>query len=242
MLADTLRELAGLRLMDEDGREEILELLPPATAEEIAELEEALPSPLPPDIRAALQVAKGLANGPLESLTLIDLGEFGMEDVFPYAHCIAHDGFGNYWVVDLVPGDSAWSPVFFACHDPPVIAYQCDTVETFVRQAVALWQAGPRSEVDIVHEDVTSEIWAANPGLMSRAEALESGDPVLEGFAASLEPEAMLADLRTADRGDGFPWGRFGSRTAWRRHGNERLWATVPPEKLSFLSRLFGRR
>lgn len=244
MLASALHELAGARLVDEDGEEEVLELLPPATDEEIERLEAGLPSPLPAEIRDALRVSKGLANGPLESLDLMDLGGFAMEDVFPHAHPVGHDGFGNYWVVDLHAESDAWSPVFFACHDPPVVAFQSESMETFVRDAVAMWQPGyQRSSVDEVHEDITDRIWATNPGVISRDDAAASSDPVLRQFASDLDPAAVLVDLRSATLGDGFSWGRYGPRTAWIRYGTERLWATVPPKKRSsLLGRLFGGR
>jgi hypothetical protein len=35
-------------------------------------------------------------------------------------------------VLDLLPGDDAWGPVFYACHDPAVIAYQAETIEAFL--------------------------------------------------------------------------------------------------------------
>lgn len=103
MLATTFRDVDGVVLVDEDGIEQTLEFLPPATVEEIVALEGSLPSPLSIEIREALEVSTGFANGPLESLTLLDDGGFGMEDVFPHAHAIGHDGFGNYWVIDLLP-------------------------------------------------------------------------------------------------------------------------------------------
>jgi hypothetical protein len=242
VLAETFRELAGTVLVDDDGDEEVLELLPAATADEIAALEADIPSPLASEIREALGVSKGLANGPIESLSLIDLGGFGMEDVFPHALSIGHDGFGNYWVVDLLGDRPDWGPVFFACHDPPVIAFQSDTVEAFVRDVVALWRPGPRSPVDVVHEDVTTSLWAADHCIVDQAGARASGDPVLAEFAAGFAPGTVFADLRTPTLGDGFAWGRHGPRTEWTRCGAERLWATVPPPTgRSRFARIFGR-
>jgi cell wall assembly regulator SMI1 len=103
MLAHMLRSLAGLRLTDEDGQAHVLELRPPATHAEIQRLEEMLPAPLPAEMRAALSVTTGLENGPLESFSLLDLEGFGLEEAFPHAYSIAHDGSGNYWVLDLPP-------------------------------------------------------------------------------------------------------------------------------------------
>jgi cell wall assembly regulator SMI1 len=241
MLAETLRKVAGAHLVDEDGHESTLELLPPATEAEIAEAEAAFSVPLPTELREAMRVTAGFANGPIESLGFLDHAGFGMDDVFPNAYPLGHDGFGNYWVLDLLPDQDECGPVFYACHDPPVIALQSASASAFVREVVALHQPGSRSPVDVVHEDVTSAIWASNMGLMSYADASASNDRVLRDFAAGFAPEAVFADLRTPKVGDGFSWGRFGPRAEWTRAGAHRLWAIVPPERRGLLSRLFGR-
>ena len=89
MIADAVRRLAGLRLKDEDGNEVILRLQPPATEDEIRTLEARLPCRIPDDIRDALRVSKGLANGPLDSFSLVDLEGFGLEELLPHAYSIA---------------------------------------------------------------------------------------------------------------------------------------------------------
>lgn len=242
MLADTLRALAGARLRDEDGDEQIIELLPPATAEELLALEAGLPAPLPREIREALMVSKGLANGPLESFSLVDLEGFGLEEMFPYAYSIAHDGFGNYWVLDLLPTSTGWSPVYYVCHDPPVVVWQAATIDEFLQSAIAMWQPGPRSAVDLVHDDSTATIWRSNPLARPRDEIVNGADAALRSFAEAQPPTALIADLRNAATGDGFSWGVFGPRTDIRRWGTEPVWAAIPPEKRpGFFSRLFGR-
>ncbi len=243
MLAHALQQLAGLRLQGEDGHEEVLELQPPATEAELRALEATLPCPIPDDIRAALRVSKGLVNGPLESFSLLDLEGFGLDEMLPYAYSIAHDGFGNYWVLDLLPSTVDWGPVFYACHDPPVLAYQAATIETFLRDVVAMWQPGSRSAVDVVHEEVVHRIWRENPDLATCLGLRESADAALRAFADSLPPTALVADLRQPRLGQGFSWGRFGPKTTIRRAGEERIWALMPPEgKPGLLARLFARR
>jgi hypothetical protein len=241
-LADALREVGGMHVVDEDGNEETLELLPPATDDEIDALEATLQIALPTELRDALRVTRGLANGPLESLELTDPDGFGMEDVFPHGYPVGHDGFGNYWVLDLLPDVDDCGPVFFACHDPPVIAFQSVSPADFVREVVSLWQPGPRSPVDVVHEDVTSAIWSSKSGLASHDDARTTEDRLLADFAAGFPSESVFADLRTAEVGDGFPWGRYGPRTEWTRAGTHRLWAAVPPPGRGLLAWLLGRR
>ena len=242
MLAEMLRSLAGLRLRDEDGREQIIELEPPATVAELEALEAGLPCPIPDDVRATLQVSKGLANGPLESFSLIDLAGFGLEEAFPCPYSIAHDGYGNYWILDLLPDTASWGPVFYACHDPPVIAYQAATIEQFLHDTIAVWRDGPRSPVDVVHEDVVHRIWREGAGLTPVGELRDSADHALRELAGTLADDSLVADLRNAQFGDGFSWGRFGPQTIIRRAGSERVWGLTPPErKPGILGRLFGR-
>ena len=242
MLADTLRDVAGTHLVDEDGKEHILELLPPATDSEVAKVASECSVPLPTELREALMVSAGFANGPLESLGFLDLAGFGMEDVFPNAYPLGHDGFGNYWVLDVLPDEDQCGPVFYACHDPPVVAYQSSSPSEFIREVVAVWQSGPRSPIDIVHEDVTSAIWTSDSGLTNREMALVSDDPILADFAAEFPSETVFADLRAAKVGDGFSWGRYGPRTEWTRAGRHRLWAAVPPPARHGLFARFFRR
>lgn len=242
MLADTLRELRGLQLRDEDGEVQIVELEPPATDAEIHKLESRLPSPIPSDIRAALAVSTGFANSPLESFSLIGLEGFGLEDVFPFAYSIAHDGYGNYWVVDLHADSKAWAPVFYACHDPPVIVYQSATIEAFARDTIEMWQPGRRSPVDVVHEDASMHIWRQNPDLIKQPDAARSPDPELRAFAATVAPDFEISDLRRAKMGDGFSWGRYGPTTRIERHATAPMWAIARPPTLSRIRHfLFGR-
>jgi len=242
VLADTLKEIAGKRLVDMDGGATVLELLPPATDAQIRALEAALPGPLPDEIRAALAVSTGLANGPLESFSLLDLEGFGLEDAFPYAYSIAHDGYGNYWILDLLPDTTDWGPVFFACHDPAVIAYQAPSINAFLRDVVSHAPDDARSPINRVHEEVVHALWRDESSLIAQPGAAASSDAVLREFAAPLAPDALIADLRHPTVGSGFAWGKFGPRTAIQRFGAHRLWAmTKPPAKPGLISRLFGR-
>ena len=242
MLADTLRDLEGRRLVDSDGEVTHLKLLPPATPQQIRDLEASLSGPLPDEIRAALQVTTGWEEGPLESFGLIDLAGFGLEEAFPNPYSIAHDGFGNYWILDVLPGATDWGPVFFACHDPAVIAYQAPSIEQFVKDVVAVAPDDARSPINHVHETVVHRLWSDHSALVAQPTAAASSDPTLREFAESLTPDAVIADLRDPRPGSGFAWGMYGPRTDIRRFGTHRLWAlTKPPAKPGLFSRLFGK-
>lgn len=242
MLADTLKAIAGQRLVDTDGDVTHLELLPPATEQQIRELEAKLPGPLPDEIRAALAVTTGFANGPLESFALLDLEGFGLDEAFPHPYSIAHDGFGNYWILDLLPGATDWGPVFFACHDPAVIAYQAPSIEQFVKDVVSMAPDDARSPVNHVHETVVHTLWRDQSALIAQPAAAASADPTLRDFAECLTPDALVADLRDPRPGSGFAWGMYGPRTDIQRFGTHRVWAlTRPPAKRGFFARLLRK-
>src|SRR5690349_2225266 len=231
MLAEALRQLAGMRLRDRDGNEEVLRLDAPATEDEIRALAAGLPCPVPAEVQEALRVSKGVSNGPIDPFSLVDLEGIGLEDIFPNAYSIGADGYGNFWVLDLLPTTTTWGPVFYVCHDPPVVAYQSATIEEFLNDTIAMWKDGAKSPVDLVHEDVVHRIWRENPDLMTPEALRGSADEALRAFASSLPPGAMVADLRRAALGQGFSWGRFGPKTSVRRAGQERIWAVIPPER-----------
>jgi hypothetical protein len=240
MLADTLRALGARRVTDPEGGRAI-ELLPPATPDQIARVVAAAPAPLPAEVREALQVSTGLATGPLESFSLVDLEGFGLEEAFPCPWSIAHDGNGNYWILDLLPDSYSWGPVFFACHDPPVIAWQSASLDDFLRDVIALWESPGESSVARVREEAVHRIWREHPDTIAPSAAQGGSDPLLRGFAAALPAGAVISDLRRATLGQGFAWGRFGPRTIITRADRERIWAVQPPERRpGLLQRLFG--
>ena len=229
----TLRPLDIVRAAEDaelryepEGEPERLELLPPMPRSEIEELRVRIPCPLPKAVRELLQYTRGFATGPLEALEFGGLGTFEFPEIFPCPIDLAHDGFGNYWVVDLTSESRDWGPIYFACHDPPVIVFQSPNLAHFLEQVLRLGHPdGPRSELDLVHEDHAMRIWSENPGMLGLEACLGSGDPLLAEFAHSLPEGFEVRDLRGAAVGDGFSWGRYGSRTRNRRAGETPVFA-----------------
>ena len=165
---------------------------------------------------------------------------FGAPETFPSGLPIAGDGFGNFWVLDLTLDDVETAPVFFVCHDPPVILYQSPDIGDFLYEAFRMLVPPHASAVDDVHEDRLFNVWRNNPGTLERSTALAS-DERLSAFAAELDDSFTFVDLRSSPVGMGFSWGRYGPRTDVRRHGDERLFAYAPPEKKPrLLRRLFA--
>jgi hypothetical protein len=230
-----------MRLEDEDGEVSELRLLPPLSAVEFETLQSNLPCPLPADARELLAFARGI-EGILDEVDFTGGlgGGFGVEEIFPHAIPLAHDGFGNYWIVDLTPETTTWGPIFFACHDAPVIVYQTDSLAHFIGELIRFGNPPWESEINEVHEVHQLRIWRENPGTLSYEQCLDSGDHDLSEFARSLGEKFLFIDLRNPKVGDGFSWGRYGGPTVNRRFGTKRIFAyEVRP---SFFQRLFGKK
>lgn len=236
---DILKKAEGTRFVDEDGNIDALKLLPPLSPEELSELKAAIPCPLPSEARELLEYCRGF-DGVLESIDFSGLlPGFGMEEIFPHAVPIAHDGFGNYWVVDLTAESTTWGPIFFVCHDAPVIVFQTDSLAHFINEIIKLGSSPWRSEINEVHENHHDRIWRENPGLLTFDQGMQSADSDLKAFARSLDDSWWLIDLRDAKVGDGFSWGRYGPATVNKRFGEKRIFAYQ--KKKSILQRIFNR-
>src|ERR1041384_7420467 len=215
---EVIERAAAADLVDEDGERVLWKALPGLAAPEISALERDLGFRVPDELRDLLARCAGV-EGALESIDFTGrlFGGFGMDNIFPKSIPIAHDGFGNYWVLDVVQADAARTPVFFACHDAPVILYQSDSISTFLGEVVRLYEPPHKSLIDDVHEDRLFDVWRKNPGTLTIAEAA-TRDSELRAFAATLDDRFKVVDLRGAPPGMGFSWGGYGSPTPQRRH------------------------
>jgi hypothetical protein len=238
---EAIRRAQAARLVGEDGEEVELEVARGLSPAEIDRLADELGVPLSRELRALLEHTAGIDGGPLQTIDFTGRSlSFGDPDAFPTGLPIAGDGFGNFWILDLTSDDVETAPMFFACHDPPVILYQSPDIGDFLHEAFRMLVPPHASAVDDVHEDRLFNVWRGNPGTLERSAAL-AGDERLSAFAAELDDRFTFVDLRSPPVGMGFSWGRYGPRTEVRRNGHERLFAYAPPEKRpGLLRRLSG--
>ena len=228
-------------LVDADGKRVRLELAPPAPPAVIDALERETGFALPAELRRLLEYTAGL-DGVLDLVEFTGNDGFELVEVFPAGLPIAGDGFGNFWVVDLTPADVDAAPVFFACHDPPIILLQSASIGAFLHELFRGYAPPHASLVDDVSEDRLFNVWGTNPGVVAQPQALASEDAVLARFAATLDPGFEIVDLRAAPVGMGFSWGRYGPRTLLQRDGYARLFAYArPPRRPGLAQRLRSR-
>jgi SMI1 / KNR4 family (SUKH-1) len=236
---EIIRRAQVSTLIDEDGHVVTLELLPGLSDAELQDFAVQMPCSVPPEIAELLRACRGFYG----TVDQVDFSGrdlmFDLGPAFPHGLPIAHDGFGNFWVVDLHPNSTRWGPIYFVCHDAPVILYQSDSLEEFLIELFRMLEPPHESLVDDVHEDRPSRVWRTNPAVSPYEQCLHSEDPILSEFARELDESFQVIDLRHAKPGDGFSWGRYGPNTRIKRFRTHAVFAYQKPK--SIVSRLLGR-
>ena len=238
-LIDIIRNAQTTKLADEDGEEIPFDLLPPLSDDEIEDFANTLPCALPEDVRSLLTYCRGFEGVVADMVDFTGQNMmFEREAIFPHGIPIASDGSGNFWVVDLTKHSTTFGPVYFACHDAPVVLHQADTLAEFLNELFRACRPPHKSLINDVHDDRLFEVWRTNPGVLAFAECVQSSDKALQEFAADLDSSWQVIDLRQAIPGFGFSWGRYGPNAEIRRHGSLPIFAYKQPKGL--LRRLFG--
>ena len=234
-----IRRARASTLIDEDGNVVMLELLPGLSRVELQDFADRVPCSLPPEIAVLLGACSGL-EGTIDQVDFTGMiPTFEFEMAFPHGLPLAADGFGNFWVIDLHPNSTRWGPIYFVCHDAPVILYQSDSLEEFLIELFRMFEPPHESLIDDVHEDRPARVWRTNPGVLSYEQCLRSEDPILSAFARELDDSFQVIDLRSAKPGDGFSWGRYGPNTQVKRFRTHAVFAYQ--KRAGIFARLFGR-
>lgn len=219
-----------------------VKLLPGLSEGEIAQCQSQIPGPLPDQVRELLQYTAGFKTEAFGTLRFTGTQGFELPEAFPRSVPLLPDGYGNFWVVDIDPQDGAWGAIFYACHDPAVIAVQAENLVTFLSQLLdPSTSSEPKNAVHYVHDEAVRLIWKEDPWLISVQDARRAKDDVVAKFARELPDNFRVADLRSTKVGSGFSWGKAGADAEIRRVGNELIFG-VQSEVPTFLKRLFSRR
>lgn len=236
---ELVKHAQSIKLTDEDGNEVAVRLYPGLSETEIHQFEDSLPCRIPQQIRELLSYTRGF-EGLIENVDFTGRDMDFEHELFPHGLAIAHDGFGNFWVADLHAGSDDWAPIYFACHDAPVVLLQSYSLSSFLEELVKMFVPPFQSVIDDVHEDKIYRVWNTNPNVLTREACLASGDIILRTFAAGLEQGYEIIDLRSCKAGFGFSWGRYGPGTETRRFNEYPVFAYRKPRNKGLLARLFG--
>jgi hypothetical protein len=241
-VTEKLKSLLTEQYISEDGDEYKIELLPGLTDQEIDNLAQSVPSgQIPNDIKELLEFASGFEFGGLEEITFNGVGQFGLEEIFPYSVQLAGDRFGNFWILDIDQNGN-WGHVFYVCHEPSVIVKHSENLIEFLQHIDDFGKNGSNSNLDIIHEKSVMEVWQDDKNFIEYDNAIQSNDKTLKEFALSLTDNFVISDLRKKPNISGFALDKFGSKIEKvKRHQTELLWAFEKPEKKKgLLSRIFG--
>ena len=97
-----LDRLLAVSLVDADGDSVTVSLLLGCEDGEIEAAERELGRPYPEGVRELLGRTRGI-DGMLEEVDFAGaIDGQALDELFPHTATIAHDGYGNFWAVDLV--------------------------------------------------------------------------------------------------------------------------------------------
>lgn len=241
-LIEQVQTAEKCEFLDKRGKRRRLRITKPWSSAEISAFEKCLPCPLPPEVRELLEYCSGFETDFVdrvfnEHTNRIFFDYIGLGEVSPHCVQIAHDHCGNLWIVDVT--SSGFGPIFYCSHDPPVFAYQSDSLSRFFEEVFKLGNEPWTSDVLDVWNELSCKIWDENPKVLSWDECLKNSDPDIRSFAESLDSSFLFIDLRNPSLGDGFSIGRFGADTVCKRHGEKRIFA-IQKKELTWLQKVFG--
>jgi len=236
---EIIKKLKVSTFTDEDGESYTLDFKPGLTESELDALKVKFPSgTIAEELLEILRETKGWEGYGLETCYFDSIDEFGFTELIPHSITLGHDGFGNFWVLDIDENGDL-RKVYFACHDPAVLVIYCDTLNEFFQTLAEFYRDPGNSYLNNVHDRVVMDIWSTNSSVVDISDFKKSN----EGFSSFLsefsDGDWAVADLRTGTRKSGFAWGKFGSNQFTRRHPKELIW--VMQKKKGFLSKIFGK-
>lgn len=211
-----------------NARGETFQVLEPLSQDELRELRDRGVH-VPESICDLLLFAGGVDLGIRGEIRFFGpIGDSGHNDLFPRSIVLGNDDFGNEALVDLAQSSDTWGPVFYICHDPPVVVIQSPTLTEFISALASENWGRERSFPSQSIEQAIDDIWARDPYSQPADKWLEGPMAVPRDSLAALLPDGLVTDLRESVVGSGFSWGRFGHDPIELRLGDELLFGVAP--------------
>ncbi|WP_339788967.1 SMI1/KNR4 family protein [uncultured Imperialibacter sp.] len=237
---DIIKKLKKSTFTDEDGEKYKLGFELALTDDEILHLSKRFPSgKIAVELEEILKETKGWSGYGLETAYFDSIDEFGFTELIPHSVTLGHDGFGNYWVLE-VKDDGDLGSIYFACHDPAVLVLYCKTLNEYFESLVEFFESPDHNYLNEVHEKVVMDIWKTTPNTDEIADFRKKNSDLSSFLAEFTDDDWVVADLRRAKKADGFAWGKFGPSQFTKKHPTESVWV-IRKKKKGFLSKLFGR-
>lgn len=229
-----------------EGERFSFDLLPALNAFELRKFSLSLEHALPPEISELLAYSRGFDFFAFDRIDFTRQ-EFELSGAFHNPIDLTKDAFDNHWVVDIDPDNGNWGKVFYVCHEPAVIILQAHDLAQFLSQIAYLARGEEANWINFIKEDAAKHVWESTDKLIPRDVAIRTKDEELSAFAEELPSDYLIADMRDADWGDGFPWSLTGPEGDILRDSSALLFAisAPPPEQeksKGLLGRLFNRK
>ncbi len=237
---EIIKKLRASTFTDEDGEKYKLDFQPGLTEDELESLRTRFPSnKIPTEIAEILRETKGWEGFGLETAYFDSIDEFGFTELIPHSITLGHDGFGNFWVLEI-NDKGELGRVYFACHDPAVLVIYCDTLNEFFNTLEEFYKNPGNNYLNDVHDNVVMNIWSTNPNTTDITDFKKNNNDMNSFLNEFTGDNWVVADLRNKTRKDGFAWGRFGPNQFTRRHPDELIWV-IQKKKRGILSKIFGK-
>ena len=219
------------------GEDERLSLYPRLDVNELDDLERQLPASLPSDIRELLTNYSGFALSLDVSFTQYNAWEYSY--LLPHVMVLAADGCGNDWVIEVNPSSGQWKHVWYGCHDPCELKYQCETLNEFINGVLDLSRLGKCQQG---HQSVLESSKTRIKKKLPTAANLRNStmDNCLRSFVSDLHDNDIVVDLRNPQAGDFLNVWEIPSDQPIKRYNQELLFAYRT--KPTFWQRLLGNR
>jgi len=167
--------------------------------------------PLTKEVAELLELTPGFGLGYSE-VHFTETQMQGYHFLFPDWMELCGDGFGNFWVAEVQDQTHDWKPIWFVCHDPPVVVRVADDLAEFIDQVLDVFRKLPTHKdnwFNLSH-DCANQVWESG-GIapVSASEARKSADPDIAALANQLPSNGSVIDLRACPKGSGFSWESF---------------------------------
>ncbi len=225
--------------LDQDGESYTLDFQAPLSDAEIEALRTSFPNnTIADELIEILRVTRGW-DSPVFSMVYFDsIDEFGFWELSPNSITLGHDGFGNYWVLDI-DSDGNLGKVFFACHDPAVFIVHAQSLNEYLQQLFDFHQNPEDNYIENFQINTVMTVWEQQNDFLSKTDFIEQRPDYMEFLSTFVGDDWTIVDLSQGHNEMGFAWGKFGPNQLAQRHPTELIWV-LKNRKRSFFARLFG--
>ncbi len=221
---EIIQELRESTFIDEDGQEFKLEFQKGLTKEEIEDYKSQFPNKtIDPELIEILRVTSGWEGYGPSPIIFDNATCYGYSELTPNATALAHDGFGNYWVLDLDDNGNL-GKVFFSCHDPAVIVLNSQSLNEFLFHLLEFYKDPSNNHLNEIHDKTAFSIWKSGGSTVSKKEFINANPEFRIFLSKYVGDNWTIADLRKSENKDGFAWGKYGPNQLIERHPSKLIW------------------